>query len=100
MKKPMVWMVLVLATLVAVAQSQPGQEQAPGQKLIKDPGEYNAYMSALNMQEPAEKAASMEGFIKQFPGSVVKGEALQQLLAACHRSQESGQDRRNSDSDS
>jgi len=82
MKKPMVWMVLVLATLAAVAQSQPGQEQAPGQKVIKDPGEYNAYMSALNMPDPAQKAAAMEGFIKQFPGSVVKGDALQQLLAA------------------
>ena len=52
------------------------------QKVIRDPAEYNAYISALNQQEPAAKAASMEGFVAQYPNSVVKLDALEQAMAA------------------
>jgi hypothetical protein len=60
-----------------------GQQNPPaGQKMIKDPAEYNAYIAALNTTEPAQKAAAMEAFVSQYPGSVVKIDALEQALAA------------------
>src|SRR5712692_3643941 len=52
------------------------------QKVIKDPAEYNAYMAALNTQDPAAKAAAMEAFVKQYPASIVKIDALEQAMAA------------------
>ncbi len=38
------------------------------QKTIKDPGEYNAYITALNTSDPAAKAAAMEAFVRKTPG--------------------------------
>jgi tetratricopeptide (TPR) repeat protein len=58
------------------------QNPAATQKSIKDPTEYNAYMAAFNTQDPAQKAAAMEAFVTQYPGSVVKGDALEQTMAA------------------
>jgi tetratricopeptide (TPR) repeat protein len=52
------------------------------QKVIKDPAEYNAYIVALNTQDPAAKAAAMEAFVKQYPASIVKIDALEQAMAA------------------
>src|SRR5216684_1542824 len=52
------------------------------QKTIKDTGEYNAYIAALNTQDPAAKAAAMEAFLKQYPASIVKMEALEQAMGA------------------
>ena len=62
----------ILATSAVLAQ----------QKTIKDPGEYNAYISALKTANPAQKAASMEAFVARYPGSVVKIDALEQAMAA------------------
>ncbi len=60
-----------------------GQQSAPGgQKVIKDSTEYNAYIAALNTQDPTQKAAAMEAFVTQYPGSVVKVDALEQAMAA------------------
>src|SRR5579872_2521150 len=56
---------------------QPGQ-----QKVIKDPNEYNAYIAALNTQDPAAKGAAMEAFLKQYPQSIVQLDALQEAMAA------------------
>ncbi|HEY5027515.1 MAG TPA: hypothetical protein VIK39_03835 [Candidatus Angelobacter sp.] len=52
------------------------------QKTIKDPAEYNAYISALNTTDPAARAAAMEAFANQYPNSVVKIDALEQAMAA------------------
>ncbi len=52
------------------------------QKAIKDLAEYNAYMAAFNTQDPAAKAAAMEAFVKQYPASIVKIDALEQAMAA------------------
>jgi hypothetical protein len=60
-------------------QSQANQQQ---QKVIKDPAEYNAYMTAWNTTDPAAKAAAMEAFITQYPNSIVKMDALEQAMAA------------------
>jgi hypothetical protein len=75
-----------LATSLATAQSAADQAQATptptSQKVIKDPAEYNAYMTANNMTDPAAKGAAMEAFVNQYPNSIVKPEALDQALAA------------------
>ncbi len=64
-------------------QSQPGTGQSQaGNKEIKDPNEYNAYISALNTADPAQKAAALEAFVKQYPQSVVKVDAQEQAMAA------------------
>jgi tetratricopeptide (TPR) repeat protein len=60
-------------------QSQP---TGTGQKVIKDPAEFNAYMTAYNMTDPAQKAAAMEAFTKQYPESIVLSEALDQAMAS------------------
>lgn len=64
----------------AGAQAQPG---APAQqkKEIKDPAEYNGYMSALSQTDPAAKAAALESFLQQYPNSVMKTDALELLMA-------------------
>src|SRR5437660_201712 len=93
MNKKLVMFVLA-ATTVALAQgASPSQTQpasqssdqanAPtSQKVIKDPAEYNAYITALNTQDPAAKAAAMEAFIAQYPQSIVKMEAMTQAMGA------------------
>lgn len=77
MKKVIVSLVLGLATLAALGQDQPADK-----KVIKDQAEYSAYMAAFNTQDPVQKAAAMEAFIKQYPNSVVKSDALEQLVVA------------------
>jgi tetratricopeptide (TPR) repeat protein len=74
------------------AQQPTGQQPAAGdqqqanvptsQKVIKDPAEYNAYMTALNTTDPAAKGAAMEAFVAQYPSSIVKMDALQQAMGA------------------
>jgi tetratricopeptide (TPR) repeat protein len=91
MKKVLVTFVLAL-TGVSLAQGNP-QPQATtpsaqpattpaNQKVIKDPAEYNAYITALNTQDPGQRAAAMEAFVKQYPQSVVMTDALEQAMAA------------------
>lgn len=104
MKKSIVVLMVVFAIL-AVAQQPPQEPAAPGQqpagaqtapgqqpagqpaapqqkKEIKDPAEYNAYMGALNATDPNQKAIALEGFLQQFPNSVMKPDALELLMAA------------------
>ncbi|HLW53602.1 MAG TPA: hypothetical protein VKW06_12235 [Candidatus Angelobacter sp.] len=65
----------------AAAAAQPSTTPA-NQKVIKDPAEYNSYITALNTQDPAQRAAAMEAFVKQYPQSVVMTDALEQAMAA------------------
>jgi tetratricopeptide (TPR) repeat protein len=64
--------------LEAAAQS----DVPTSQKVIKDPAEYNAYITALNTTDPAAKAQAMEAFVAQYPNSIVKIEALEQAMGA------------------
>jgi tetratricopeptide (TPR) repeat protein len=69
------------------AGQQPGatgqQANVPtSQKVIKDPAEYNAYITALNTTDPAAKGAAMEAFVAQYPQSIVKIDALEQAMGA------------------
>jgi tetratricopeptide (TPR) repeat protein len=84
MRKVLVTIVLALIT-AAMAQGQSSE-----QKTIKDPAEYNAYIAALNMTDPAAKAAAMEAFVKQYPQSIVKADALDQAMAGYQASNNLG----------
>lgn len=70
---------VAFACAVALAASAASAET---QKTIKDPVEYNAYMTALNTADPAAKAAAMEAFLKTYPTSVVREDALEQAMGA------------------
>jgi tetratricopeptide (TPR) repeat protein len=68
-------------------QAQPapqpsGQSAASSAPTIKDPAEYNAYVSALQQQDPAAKISGMEAFLVQYPNSVMKEDALEVLMGA------------------
>src|ERR1700675_1240683 len=68
----------------AGAQQNPSQPAAAPQqkKEIKDPAEYNAYIGALGQQDPAAKISGFEAFLTQYPNTVMKEEALEQLMGA------------------
>jgi hypothetical protein len=94
MKKSLVTLVLALAALAAAqqttapSQAQPGQtapsDQAAKQqqKTITDPAEYNSYIAAQRESNPPAQAQALEGFLQQYPNSVVKEDALELLMAA------------------
>src|SRR5213594_2902980 len=71
------------------ATQQPGTAPAAGQpgappqkKEIKDPAEYNAYVSAVQQKDPAAQISGFEAFLTQYPNSVVKEDALEALMGA------------------
>jgi len=92
MKKLLVTSLLAFAAYGFAQDSQgtqPGQtasgQQAgaqPQQKTIKDPAEYNAYMSAISNNDPNAKAQALEAFLQQYPNTVVKEETLEQLMGS------------------
>src|SRR5215813_2115797 len=91
MRKVLATFVLALTT-AALAQGttqQPADQSSSNtptsQKTIKDPAEYNAYITALNTTDPAAKGAAMEAFIAQYPNSIVKIDALEQAQDAYQR---------------
>jgi tetratricopeptide (TPR) repeat protein len=91
MKKSLVTMLLVLATAALVQPSaaqgaQPAQAGQPAQptqkKEIKDPAEYNAYVNAIQQTTPQAKVQGLEAFLQTYPNSVMKEDALEQLMVA------------------
>jgi tetratricopeptide (TPR) repeat protein len=107
MKRVLVTLVLALTTAAWGQGSSPSQQPPAGQppaqqppagqppaagesqaniptsqKVIKDPAEYNAYITALNTTDPAAKGAAMEAFVAQYPNSIVKIDALEQAMNA------------------
>jgi hypothetical protein len=79
-----------LLTLVAIIAQGSISHEAPAsqadqptdQKVIRDPGEYNAYIAALNLADPAARAGAMEAFIQHYPQSIVLSDALEQAMAS------------------
>ncbi len=61
---------------------KPASQPSRPQKQIKDPAEYNAYVNAIQQTNPAQKAAAVEAFLQTYPNSVMKEDALEQLMAA------------------
>ncbi len=89
MKKSLVTLALAFAIAAVAQESAPagGQQPAPsGQQqsgpTIKDPAEYNAYVTALQQNDPKAKAQALEAFLQQYPNSVVKTSALELLMAS------------------
>src|ERR1051326_2431861 len=107
MKRVLVTLVLALTTAAWGQGSTPSQQPPAGQpatqppagqqpaaagesqsntptnqKTIKDPAEYNAYITALNTTDPAAKGAAIEAFVAQYPNSIVKIDALEQAMGA------------------
>jgi hypothetical protein len=67
--------------MAATVQTQPRNKLVP-QKTIKDPAEYDAYMTAWNLQDPPARAAAMEAFVTRYPQSIVLVDALEQAMGA------------------
>jgi len=82
MKKSLVTLVLVVAALAAAQQTSAPAAQPAQPPQIKDPAEYNTYIAALREANPQTQAQAFENFLQQYPNSVVKEDALGQLMAA------------------
>lgn len=87
MKKSIVVFMVVFAILAVAQTPQQPATGAPGQpaaqqKTIKDPAEYNAYVNAMKTADPNQKAIELEGFLQQYPNSVMKEDALELLMGA------------------
>lgn len=67
-------------TTTAVPCPQPAQPQQ--KKEIKDPAEYNTYVTALGLKDPTAKANALEQFVQQYPNSVVKEDANEAEMGA------------------
>jgi len=90
MKMSLVAVMLVLAAAASGQQAAPpAQGQSAGsaqpqtqKKEIKDPAEYNAYVGAVQQNDPAAKISGLEAFLIQYPNSVMKVDALELLMGA------------------
>ena len=89
MKMSLVAIVLALAVVTAAqttaappAQTPTASQPATAAPVIKDPAEYNAYMGAMQQQDPNAKISGLEAFLVQYPNSVVKTDALELLMGA------------------
>ena len=86
MKKSLVTILLVfaIAALVQPLAAQGAAQAAPAtqKKEIKDPAEYNAYVNAVQQSNPAQKAQALEAFLQTYSSSVMKEDALEQLMGA------------------
>jgi hypothetical protein len=51
---------------------------------IRDAAEYEAYTAALKTADPVQKAAAFEAFLRRYPDTTVKVDALEQMLTAYH----------------
>ena len=58
----------------------PDEAGAQAKKVIADQAEYNAYMAAVNTQDPREQAEAMESFVEKYPKSVVAADALERAM--------------------
>ena len=84
MKKKFLYVtVLALAgTAMSAAPMMQAQSAGSGTITIKDPAEYNAYNAAISQPTPQAKESAIEGFLQQYPNSVVKKQVLEILMDA------------------
>jgi hypothetical protein len=64
------------------AQGQASPAPASQAPVIKDPAEYNAYVSAVQQTDANAKISGLEAFLTQYPNSVMKNQALEVLMGA------------------
>src|SRR5437762_14266413 len=86
MKTSLIAVVLGLASMAAAQQpaTTPAPSGAPAAAqgpVIKDPAEYNAYVGAVQQQDPNAKVSGLEAFLTQYPNSVMKSDALELLMS-------------------
>ncbi|MHB1959860.1 MAG: hypothetical protein ACYCO5_12600, partial [Acidobacteriaceae bacterium] len=83
MKKKILY-VTVLALASSAMGAAPSMMQAQsagsGTITIKNPAEYNAYNAAISQPTPQGKESAIEGFLQQYPDSVVKQQVLEILM--------------------
>lgn len=84
---PRAFFALLLAlggTMMAGVQqpsaAEPPDNQPREQEVITHPAEYAAYMAAINTADPAARNAALDSFLKQFPDSVMRDEALEHVM--------------------
>jgi len=89
MKTSLVAIVLTFAGIasgpqapMAQSQTQPAASQPQQKKEIKDPAEYNAYVSAVQQTDPNAKISGLEAFLVQYPNSVMKEDGLELLMGS------------------
>ncbi len=58
----------------------PGSGDQAAAPTIKDPAEYNAYVGAVQQQDPTAKVSALEAFLTQYPNTVMKTSALELLM--------------------
>ena len=82
---------VVLATLLAAAgavsltpfvMAQDAAPAAPAGQVTLSQEEYNAYQAGVTATTPAAKSAAFEAYLKQYPNSTLKVEALNAILFA------------------
>ena len=69
-----------------MSSSWPHKPLQPQKPQIKDPAEYNAYVNAVQQSDPAAKAQAIEAFLQTYSNSVMKEDALVQLMGAYQQS--------------
>ena len=62
------------------AQGSSGAASSESAPTIKDPAEYNAYVAAVQQQDPNAKVSALEAFLTQYPNSIMKVTALELLM--------------------
>jgi hypothetical protein len=78
-------LLLALGGAIMAGAQQPSAEEQPEsqpieQEVITHPAEYAAYMAAINTVDPAARNAALDSFLKQFPDSVMRDEALEHVM--------------------
>jgi len=78
MKKLVFASAMALAGMCLVATPAP---RAHGQSIsIQDPAEFNAYQNATTQNDPAQKCAALDSFLKTYPQSIAKATTLDQMI--------------------
>ncbi|MGH9579510.1 MAG: hypothetical protein ACRD2R_00840 [Terriglobales bacterium] len=91
MKKPLVAIALALAVVATAGGSTAWAQEASGPqpKIIKDPAEHNTYTDAISQEDANARISALEGFLIQYPNSVVKEDGLLALMGAYFQTQNS-----------
>ena len=71
---------------------QPASQLTRRRKRSKNPAEYNAYVNAIQQTNPAQKAQALEAFLQTYPNTVMKEDALEQLMVAYQQAGERAED--------
>jgi tetratricopeptide (TPR) repeat protein len=67
-------------TILALAAAAVLATSPAGAASIQDPAESKAYAAALDTQDPARRAAALEQFVKLYPRSAAREEALEHAM--------------------